>query len=104
MSDTMTSPSQATGKARQPGVAPEIVDRATFDAAPTTQVAAEKGVTRHGDEVSAARRRLPMIEVENYTFTGPRGPVTLVEPFGDHYLLLVQNVTFDPGWDEGCPS
>ena len=29
----------------------------------------------------AARRRLPMVEVDNYTFTGPQGPVTLTELF-----------------------
>jgi predicted dithiol-disulfide oxidoreductase (DUF899 family) len=39
----------------------------------------------------AARRRLPMVEVDNYTFTGPQGPVTLIEPFQDRYLLMVQN-------------
>jgi predicted dithiol-disulfide oxidoreductase (DUF899 family) len=45
-----------------------------------------------------------MVEVEKYTFTGPNGPVTLVELFGDDYQLVVQNVMFDPSWDEGCPS
>jgi predicted dithiol-disulfide oxidoreductase (DUF899 family) len=48
--------------------------------------------------------RLPMVEVEDYTFTGPEGPVRLTELFGDKYLLLVQNVMFGPDWDEGCPS
>ncbi|MGB5936671.1 MAG: DUF899 family protein [Ornithinimicrobium sp.] len=38
------------------------------------------------------------------TFVGPQGPVSLVDLFGQHYLLLVQNVMFDPGWSEGCPS
>lgn len=28
----------------------------------------------------------------------------LTELFGEHYLLLVQNVMFDPSWDQGCPS
>ena len=28
----------------------------------------------------------------------------MTELFGDRYLLLVQNVMFDPDWDEGCPS
>jgi predicted dithiol-disulfide oxidoreductase (DUF899 family) len=88
----------------QPAAAPAMVDRAAFDEALAEQVAAEKEVTRHGDRVSASRRRLPMVEVEDYTFAGPDGPVRLTELFGDHYLLLVQNVMFDPGWDEGCPS
>jgi len=91
-------------KHRQPEVVPSVVDRAAFDAALADQVAREKEVTRHGDRVSATRRRLPMVEVEDYTFAGPDGPVTLTELFGDRYLLLVQNVMYDPGWDEGCPS
>ena len=28
----------------------------------------------------------------------------MTELFGDRYLLVVQNVMFDPDWDEGCPS
>ncbi len=91
-------------KLHQPAVRPPVVDRAAFDAALAEQVTQEKEVTRHNDRTSAARRRLPMVEVEDYTFAGPDGPVTLVDLFGDRYLLLVQNVMFDPGWDEGCPS
>ena len=59
-----------------PTAAPAVVDRARFDEALGDQVAAEKEVTRHNDRVSASRRRLPMVEVEDYTFTGPDGPVT----------------------------
>lgn len=95
---------QTTRKMHVPQAAPPVVDRAAFDAALTEQVALEKEVTRHNDRVSAARRRLPMVQVENYSFTGPDGPVSLVELFGEHYLLLVQNVMFGPDWDQGCPS
>jgi predicted dithiol-disulfide oxidoreductase (DUF899 family) len=87
-----------------PAAAPDVVDRARFDAALAAQIAAEKEVTRHNDRVSAIRRRLPMVEVEDYTFTGPNGPTKLTELFGDTYLLMVQNVMFSPDWDEGCPS
>ena len=88
----------------QPQAAPAVVDRARFDAALAEQVAVEKEVTRHNDRVSASRRRLPMVEVKDYSFTGPNGPVRLTELFGDKYLLMVQNVMFGPDWDEGCPS
>lgn len=88
----------------QPQATPSVVDRTRFDAALAQQVAAEKELTRHGDRVSAARRRLPMVEVEDYEFTGPHGPVRLSELFGDKYLLLVQNVMYGPDWQEGCPS
>lgn len=88
----------------QPQAAPAVVDRARFDAALADQVTVEKEVTRHNDRVSARRRRLPMVEVKDYSFTGPNGPVNLTELPGDKYLLVVQNVMFGPDWDEGCPS
>ena len=91
-------------KTQQPEAAPEVVDREAFDAALEEHVAREKEVTRLNDRVAAARRRLPMVEVDNYNFAGPDGPVTLVDLFGERYLLLVQNVMFGPDWDEGCPS
>lgn len=94
----------SSGKRKQPDAAPPIAGREAFDAALAEQVSKEKEVTRHNDRVAASRRRLPMVEVENYTFTGPLGPITLTDLFKDRYLLLVQNVMFDPSWDEGCPS
>lgn len=91
-------------KLAQPQATPPIADRATFDLALSDQVGREKEVTRLNDRVSAARRRMPMVEVTDYRFTGPAGPVALTELFADHYLLMVQNFMFDPGWSEGCPS
>lgn len=88
----------------QPLAAPDVVDRARFEVALARQVVAEKEVTRHNDRVAAARRRLPMVEVQDHTFTGPDGPIRLTDLFGDTYLLLVQNVMFGPDWDQGCPS
>ncbi len=94
----------STAEDHAPQAAPAVVDRAVFDTALADQVEKEKEVTRHGDRVSAARRRLPMVAVEDYEFTGTQGPVRLSELFGRHYLLLVQNVMFDPSWEDGCPS
>ncbi len=94
----------STTDTTQPTAAPEVVDREEFDAALDEQVEREKEVTRHNDRVSAERRRMPMVEVEDYTFAGPDGPVRLTELFGEHHVLLIQNVMFDPSWDEGCPS
>ncbi|SEB54465.1 Predicted dithiol-disulfide oxidoreductase, DUF899 family [Nocardioides exalbidus] len=91
-------------KLDQPAATPQVADRSTFDAALAGQVAREKEVTRHDDRVSAARRRLPMVEVVDYTFTGPDGPVRLTDLFDGRYLLMVQNVMFDPSWVAGCPS
>lgn len=91
-------------KLQQPDATPPVVDRDAFDAALAEQWEAEKEVTRHGDRVSAQRRRLPMVQVADYEFSGPDGPVRLSELFGDKYLLLVQNVMYAPQWDAGCPS
>lgn len=88
----------------QPSAAPAVVDRERFDAALGDQVEEEKEVTRHSDRVAASRRRLPMVEVDDYSFDGPNGAVSLSELFGDKYLLMVQNVMFGPDWGEGCPS
>jgi len=104
MNDTGMASSQLQDKHDQPDAAPAVVDRADFDTALAEQVGREKEVTRLDDRGSAARRRLPMVEVENYTFTGPDGPVSLVDLFGDCYVLVVQNVMFGPDWTEGCPS
>lgn len=91
-------------KLELPTSAPSVVDRAAFDQALAEQVKLEKEVTRHNDRVSASRRRLPMVEVDDYTFTGPEGPLRLTDLFQGHYLLLVQNVMFDPSWTDACPS
>ena len=93
-----------TTEAVPPAAAPAVVDRAVFEQALARQVQAEKEVTRHNDAVSASRRRLPMVQVENYVFAGSDGPVTLTELFQDKSLLLVQNVMYGPDWEQGCPS
>lgn len=94
----------APSKASLPAAAPPVVDRADFEEALAAQVVLDKEVTRASDRAAAARRRLPMVAVEDYTFTGEDGPVRLSELFDGHYQLLVQNVMFGPGWDEVCPS
>jgi predicted dithiol-disulfide oxidoreductase (DUF899 family) len=43
---------------------PPAVDRATFEAEVDRLRAREKAHTREGDAIAAARRRLPMVEVD----------------------------------------
>ena len=43
---------------------PAAVDRATFESELARLRAREKAHTREGDAISAARRRLPMVEVD----------------------------------------
>jgi Bacterial protein of unknown function (DUF899) len=66
----------AAGAASAPGL-PAAVDRATFQAELDRLRIREKAHTREGDAIAAARRRLPMVEVDaSITLTGPHGPVT----------------------------
>ena len=46
---------------------PKPVDRSTFQAALDTLRVREKAHTREGDAIAAARRRLPMVEVDAAT-------------------------------------
>ena len=73
--------------------APKIVDRSTFQAELDALRVREKAHTREGDAIAAARRRLPMVEVDGATpLIGERGPVTLLDAFEGrrhaHRLLL----------------
>ena len=68
---------------------PAAVDRATFQAELGKLRAREKAHTREGDAIAAARRRLPMVEVDATTpLTGPDGPVALLEPFEGRRQLI----------------
>ena len=59
---------------------PAAVDRAAFEAELDALRVREKAHTREGDAIAAARRRLPMVEVDaSLEVTGPDGPVTLLD-------------------------
>ena len=61
---------------------PAVVDRATWQAELDKLRVREKAHTREGDAIAAARRRLPMVEVDpTIQLLGPHGPVTLLEVF-----------------------
>lgn len=69
--------------------APDIVDRSTFQAELDTLRAREKTHTREGDAIAAARRRLPMVEVDGATrLIGERGAVTLLDAFEGRRQLI----------------
>src|ERR1022692_2493586 len=69
---------------------PEMVDRATWQAELDRLLVREKAHTREGDAIAAARRRLPMVEVDSgITLTGAHGPVTLLEVFEGRRQLIV---------------
>jgi predicted dithiol-disulfide oxidoreductase (DUF899 family) len=64
--------------------APKVVDRTTFDAQLDALRVREKAHTHEheGDAIAAARRRLPMVEVDPaITLIGPGGAVKLLDVF-----------------------
>ncbi|PZS23670.1 MAG: DUF899 domain-containing protein [Pseudonocardiales bacterium] len=84
---------------------PELVSREQWLTARRELLVREKEATRARDELSAARRALPMVELDSeYMFDGPAGPMGLVDLFDHHRQLIVYHFMFDPDWDEGCPS
>ena len=76
---------------------PEIVDRASWNAQRDALLVREKAHTHEGDAIAAARRRLPMVEVDSdVTLTGPDGPVPLVDAFeGRSQLIAYFHMWFD---------
>jgi predicted dithiol-disulfide oxidoreductase (DUF899 family) len=80
---------------------PSTVDRATFEAELETLRVREKAHTREGDAIAAARRRLPMVEVDaSLTLVGPQGPVTLLDAFEGRRQLIAYYFM----WYSGRPA
>jgi len=87
---------------------PAAVDRATFEAEIGSLRAREKAHIRAGDAIAAARRRLPMVEVDAaLELMGPDGPVALIDTFEGRRQLLAYYFMWHPGKPapdqcEGC--
>jgi predicted dithiol-disulfide oxidoreductase (DUF899 family) len=80
---------------------PELSDRATWQELLDDLVVREKAHTREGDAIAAARRRLPMVEVDPaIPVTGERGPVPLLEVFEGRRQLIV----YFHMWHTGKPA
>ena len=89
MTDESANPGgPAADAASAPGL-PAVVDRAIFQAELDALRVREKAHTREGDAIAAARRRLPMVEVDtSLVLTGPRGPLTLLDAFEGRRQLI----------------
>ena len=75
--------------AHRPGM-PPMVDMSSWQAAGDELLVREKAHTREGDAIAAARRRLPMVEVDGSTpVTGPIGPVPFRSLFEGRDRLVV---------------
>jgi predicted dithiol-disulfide oxidoreductase (DUF899 family) len=83
-----------------PGM-PAVADRATFQAELDVLRVREKAHTREGDAIAAARRRLPMVEVNaSLPLTGPQGPLTLLDAFEGRRQLIAYYFM----WWDGHPA
>ena len=98
----------SAASAANPPSLPAAVDRATFQAELDRLRVREKAHTREGDAIAAARRRLPVVEVDaNLALTGPHGPLTLLEAFEGRRQLVAYYFMWHPGRPapeqcEGC--
>ena len=87
---------------------PPVVDLATWQAAREELLVREKAHTRAGDALAAARRRLPMVEVDGAVeVTGVDGRVPFVDLFqGRDELVVYHSMWYDAaphqGQCEGC--
>src|SRR5437016_9886754 len=80
---------------------PAVVDRAGWQTELDRLRVREKAHTREGDAIAAARRRLPMVEVDpTIQLLGPHGPVTLLSVFEGRRLLIV----YFHMWHTGQPA
>ena len=80
---------------------PEVVDRAAFQGQLDALRAREKAHTREADALAAARRRLPMVEVDATTpLIGPGGPLTLLDAFEGRRQLIAYYFM----WHRGHPA
>ncbi|PKR78044.1 DUF899 domain-containing protein [Halalkalibacillus sediminis] len=80
---------------------PKVVNREKWQDKLNELRIREKAHTREGDAIAAARRRLPMVEVDPTTpLIGPDGPVTLLESFEGRTQLIA----YFHMWHTGKPA
>ena len=81
--------------------APKVVDRDSFEAEIAALRVREKAHTHEGDAIAAARRRLPMVEVDSATpLVGERGSVKLLDAFEGRRSLIAYYFM----WHTGRPA
>lgn len=81
---------------------PEVVDLATWRSALDDLRRREKAATRELDAIAAQRRRLPMVELPDYTLVGADGPIRLADVFKGRSQLIVYNHMWDDGAEWQC--
>jgi predicted dithiol-disulfide oxidoreductase (DUF899 family) len=86
---------------------PQIVTREEWERARAELLVREKTHTHAGDELAAARRRLPMTRMEPVRVVGSNGAVSLYDVFEERRMLIVYHFMWKPGAPhhqqcEGC--
>jgi predicted dithiol-disulfide oxidoreductase (DUF899 family) len=97
MKDESVIPGEPTASASSSPSLPAAVDRAAFQDELDKLRAREKAHTREGDAIAAARRRLPMTEVDaSLELIGPNGPLTLLKAFEGRRQLIAYYFMWNP--------
>ncbi len=74
-------------------------------AARLSLLAAEKELTRRGDELARRRQQLPWVRIDKeYRFETDEGTASLADLFRGRSQLLVYHFMFGPEYEAGCPS
>ncbi len=76
---------------------PAVVDADTWQRQLAALRTREKAATRELDAIAAQRRRLPMVQLPDYTLEGKDGPVPLPDIFQGRSQLVVYNHMWFPG-------
>src|SRR6476619_6762806 len=81
---------------------PPVVDQQTWRKALDDLRRREKAATRELDAIAAQRRRLPMIELPDYTLIGQDAHVRLADVFAGRSQLLVYHHMWSDGAEWQC--
>ncbi len=81
---------------------PPVTDLETWQQELAALRVREKAATRELDAIAAQRRRLPMVQMPDYTLQGPDGPVRLVDLFDGASQLITYNHMWHDGAEWQC--
>jgi predicted dithiol-disulfide oxidoreductase (DUF899 family) len=81
---------------------PAVADQQTWRTALDELRRREKAATRELDAIAAQRRRLPMVEMPDYTLIGEEGPIRLADVFKGRSQLIVYNHMWENGAEWQC--
>jgi predicted dithiol-disulfide oxidoreductase (DUF899 family) len=83
---------------------PPVVDAETWRRELAELRVREKAATRELDAIAAQRRRLPMVELPEYTLVGKDGPVRLADVFAGRSQLIIYNHMWFEGRNGIAPA